>query len=251
MISRQHLCTYLDELLRTDAIPDYCKNGLQVEGCNEIQKLATAVSASLETIEQAAIKGAQALLVHHGIFWNSDPHEIIGVKRKKLALLIQNNISLFAYHLPLDAHILYGNNWKAAMEMGWQDLMPFCHVNGVPIGVKGKVSKQSKENFQKNLENYYRHPAHCALGGKEIIETAALVSGGAYKYISQAVEEEVDCFITGSYDEPVWNQAFEENINFFALGHSATERIGPRALGEHLKEKFGVETFFIDTENPF
>ena len=251
MVSQKQLSAYLDDLLQVQAFTDYCKNGIQVEGCDEIRRLATGVSASLETIEEAVGKGAEALLVHHGLFWNADPHAITGIKRKKLALLLQNNVSVYAYHLPLDAHQLYGNNWKAAQEMGWQELSPFCPINGIAIGVKGMIPKQSRKQFQSVLENYYQHPAHCAPGGKETVETAALVSGGAYKSLNLAVNEGVDCFITGSFDEPVWHQAFEEKINFFALGHSATERIGPRALGEHLQTRFGIEVFFVDPPNPF
>jgi len=246
MITLQELCLYLNELLQIQNFTDYCKNGLQVEGSHRITKLATAVSASLETIEEAIKMGVQGLIVHHGLFWNGDSHEITGIKKKKLFSLLKHDISLIAYHLPLDAHKEFGNNWKAAKEMGWTDLKPF-----ETIGVMGKVHSQTKQEFQKKLEGYYQHPAHAALFGNDKIETAALISGGAYKSIQEAVLEKVDCFITGNYDEPVWNIAREEKINFYALGHSATERIGPKALGEHLKIKFGIDVQFISDENPF
>lgn len=251
MVLRQQLCAYIDDLLQTAAFNDYCKNGMQVEGAPEIAKLATAVSASLETIEEAVKIGAQALLVHHGLFWNGDSYVISGVKRKKLALLLRHEINVLAYHLPLDAHREFGNNWKAAQEMGWKEISPFCPVNGIAIGVKGKIPKQSREDFKAFLENYYKHPAHCALGGKDVVETVGLVSGGAYKSITYAANDELDCYVTGNFDEPVWHQAYEENVNFFAMGHSATERIGPRALGEHLRDVFNIEVSFIDIPNPF
>lgn len=251
MPTLQELCTHLDEFLQCAIFSDYCKNGLQVEGKSKVTKIATGVSASLSTIEAAVSSQADALIVHHGLFWNADSHVIQGVKRKKLQLLLQHGISLIAYHLPLDAHQQIGNNWKAAQEMKWMDLEPFGKFNGIPIGVKGRVSPISRHNFQKQLEDYYQHPAYCALGGDESIRTVALISGGAYKSISEAILQGIDCFITGSFDEPVWHQAFEEKINFFALGHSATERIGPKALGEYLEERFGLAHEFLDVSNPF
>lgn len=251
MITLQEFCAYLDDLLQCKKYIDNCENGMQVEGKTQIKKLAIAVSASLAAIDKAVEWKADALLVHHGIFWNRDSYVIKGVKREKIRKLIDSGISLLAYHLPLDAHLLYGNNWKAAEEMGWSDLEPFGIFNGLPIGVKGKLPLQSRNDFKKMLESYYRHPAHCALGGSEDITTAALISGGAHRSILEAINAGVDCFVTGSFDEPIWHYAFEEGINFFALGHSATEEIGPKALGSHLEEKFKLETCFIDVPNPF
>lgn len=251
MITLQELCLYIDNLLQCAAFSDYCHNGIQVEGTPKVSKIATGVSASLETIEAAAELGANALIVHHGMFWSRDSHQIIGSKREKLQLLLKHDISLLAYHLPLDAHQELGNNWRAAREMGWQDLEPFCPVNGIPIGVKGKVRRQPVMDFQHSLEDYYCHPAHSALGGSQQVEKVALISGGAHKNIVDAVKAGVDTYITGSFDEPVWHQSREEKINFFAMGHSATERIGPRSLGAHLKDKFGLEYEFIDLPNPF
>lgn len=230
---------------------DFCINGMQVEGKQQIHKLATAVSANLETIQKAAEWGADALLVHHGLFWNQDSHQIAGIKRQKLEILFKNNISLIAYHLPLDAHQELGNNWRAAIEMGWENLEPFCLTNAFFIGVKGRVKRMSREDFQKKLEDYYQHSAHAAMGGKKEVETVGLVSGGSYRFITQAIADRLDCFVAGNFDEPVWSQAFEEKINFFAMGHSATEKIGPKALGNHLSQEFKLEYKFIDVYNPF
>jgi len=251
MITLQELCCYLEDLLKVSSFSDYCPNGLQVEGKGKIKKVATAVSASLSTIEAAIEVGVQALIVHHGLFWNKDSYVIQGSKREKIRLLLKHDISLLAYHLPLDAHQEFGNNWKAAQELGWKDLEPFGDYNGTSIGVKGKILPQTRKEFMDNLESYYCHPAHCALGGKEIVSTAALISGGSHKSIIEAANEGVDCFVTGSFDEPVWHQAAEEKINFFAMGHSNTEKIGPRALGLHLEKHFGVHCSFLDIENPF
>lgn len=251
MILRQKLCQSLNELLQPSLFSDYCINGLQVEGTEEIFKIATAVSATLETIEEVIQIGAQALIVHHGLFWTGDSFAITGVKKKKLALILQNQLNLIAYHLPLDAHQEVGNNWQAAREMGWTELTPFYQIKGAAIGVKGRVPKQSRKHFQSTLEQYYQHNAAAALGGKEEIETVGLISGGAYKSLVNAAQENLDCFVTGNYDEPAWSQAFEERVNFFALGHSATERIGPRALRDYLQDTLKLDTTFIDIPNPF
>lgn len=251
MITLQQLSKTLDQLLMIPGLPDYCPNGLQVEGQMEIHRIGTAVSASLETIQRAVELDCQALIVHHGLFWSKDELPIVGIKYQKLSLLLKHGISLIAYHLPLDAHAELGNNWKAAKDMGWSDLKPFYSINGIPVGVQGRVSLQHRQAFKESLENYYGHPAHIALGGREEIQTVGLISGGAHRQILDAAKAGLDCFVTGSFDEPTWYQAREEKINFFALGHSATERVGPRALGAHLQNVFSVDCSFIDLPNPF
>jgi dinuclear metal center YbgI/SA1388 family protein len=251
MLKLKELSRFLNELLPGNGVVDYAPNGLQVEGKENIVCLATAVSANLATIEAAVEKKVDALIVHHGLFWQKDSYVIEGVKREKLFLLLENGISLFAYHLPLDIHPQIGNNWKAAKDLGWLDLQPFAFFNGIQIGVKGKIHPTPREVFQKELETYYRHPAHCAWGGVDSIQTVALVSGGAHKTIIDAAREGIDAFITGSFDEPTWHQAAEEKINFFALGHSATERVGPLALSSHLEKNLHHPCLFLDIENPF
>lgn len=251
MITLKELCAYSDALLPSLGITDYCINGLQIEGDSKIERLATGVSASLATIKAAIDFGAKALIVHHGIFWSGDNYAITGSKKEKIKLLMDHGISLLAYHLPLDMHENLGNNWKAAKDMGWTDLKPFGFSKGIAIGVQGNLHNIGVDSFQKSLENYYLHPAHVALGGKKQIQTAALISGGAHKSITEATTAGIDCFITGSFDEPTWHQAFEEKINFFALGHSATERVGPQALGDHLSKHFNLQYKFLDIPNPF
>jgi dinuclear metal center YbgI/SA1388 family protein len=251
MIKLNELCADLDLLLPSKGIVDYCPNGLQVEGKQSILRLATAVSASLETIEAAIRQGIDALIVHHGIFWKGDSYVIRGVKKEKLNLLMQHGISLIAYHLPLDLHQSLGNNWKAAMDLGWGELQPFGFMNGVAIGVKGIIPSESREQVKSKLERYYGHSAACAFGGKERIESLALISGGSYRSLIDAASEGVDAFITGNFDEPVWHQAFEEKVNFFALGHSATERVGPIALGKYLEKQYSIPCDFLDINNPF
>lgn len=251
MISLNSLCQHLDDLLSSQKIADSCPNGLQIEGKASVRKVATAVSASLATIEQAVEEQVDALIVHHGIFWQRDEYVIRGVKKEKIALLLQHGISLIGYHLPLDMHPDLGNNWVAAKELGWSNLQPFGLYNGMFIGVKGEVAPTPIEAMRHRLESYYQHPAHCAFGGSGTIKSAALISGGAYRSITEASKEGVDLFITGNFDEPVWHQAFEEKINFCALGHSATERIGPMALRSYIQDKLAIPCSFIDIANPF
>lgn len=251
MITLQELCIYLEGLLQPSLFADSCPNGLQVEGRSNISTLVTAVSASLATIEAAVAAKADVLIVHHGLFWNRDSYVVTGTKRRKLELLLKSGLSLLAYHLPLDAHREYGNNWRAAMELGWKELAPFGYYGGSAIGVRGVFEPRHREDLAASLERYYSHPAQRAFGGKEVVKSAALISGGAYKSLLDAAEMSIDCFITGNYDEPAWHYAFEEKINFFALGHSNTEIVGPRSLGKHLEEHFSLPCDFIDIVNPF
>lgn len=246
MITLQDLSLFLQNLLSPEEFSDYCPNGIQVEGKQEVKRICFAVSASLAVIEEAVKKGADVLLVHHGIFWNKDPYIIVGTKRDKLARLLKNGISLIAYHLPLDAHPLIGNNWKAAMDLGLEDIQSFQ-----TIGIKGTMQAIGIDAFRKKLETYYGRPAHVALGGKKDVSSVALISGGAHRNIEQAADAGVDCYITGSFDEPVWDIAHERKINFFALGHYSTEKIGVLALMAELQKQLKVSCEFIDIFNPF
>ena len=250
-LSRNQLLTYLNDIYQSSLFADFCPNGLQIEGSDGVTRVATAVTASLETIKQAVELNVQALVVHHGLFWHHDSQIITGSKREKIALLLQHNISLFTYHLPMDAHATIGNNWKAAYDLGLEELEPFSKHNNFFIGVKGKLPALPRMEWQKRLEDYYGHQAVTALGGRESISSAAIISGGAYKQLQEAAVEGLDAFITGNFDEPAWSQAFEGKINFYALGHAATERVGPKALAEVLQKDLKVKCFFIQDSNPF
>lgn len=250
-ITLQELCCHLNDLLHVDEFGDYCPNGLQVEGKARVQSIATAVSASLETIKEAVNKQVDALIVHHGMFWKGDEYLVRGVKKEKLQLLLDNEISLIGYHLPLDGHQLYGNNWKAAVDLKWYNLKPCAYVNGQPIGVYGEFDPISRRNFQKIIEDYYGHSATTAEGGEDTVSSVYLVSGGAYKMIHEAADMGADCFITGNFDEPAWHDAHEKKINFYAMGHSATERVGPIAISEYISNHYAISSEFIDIYNPF
>jgi dinuclear metal center YbgI/SA1388 family protein len=251
MITLQDLFQYLQQLLSPADFSDYCPNGLQVEGKKEIKKGCFAVSASLATIHEAVQKQADVLIVHHGIFWQKEPSVIVGTKKDKLELLLRNKMSLLAYHLPLDAHPRIGNNWKAAFDLEMNHLQPFHFMGKTPLGVKGTFRPISVTEFQSKLEKYYGRAAQVVLGGKQEISSAAIISGGGHRYLEQAADENVDCFITGSVDEPVWDIAKERQINFFALGHYCTEKVGILALMAELQKQFKISCEHIDLFNPF
>lgn len=251
MLTLQDLLQYLNQLLQPELFSDVCPNGLQVEGKKTIFRIAFAVSASLETIKQAVAIKADALIVHHGIFWNKTSPILVGAKKQKLQLLLANEISLIAYHLPLDAHQTIGNNWKAARDLGMTNLQAFGSIGANQIGVKAKLRPVLVEAFQAKLEAYYEHVAHAALGGSKQISSVAIVSGGAHWVIEQAIQEKVDCFITGSFDEPIWDLAYENGIHFFALGHFATERVGIQSLKQTITKHFDIPSSFINLFNPF
>lgn len=251
MITLQDLSHHLEKFLSSKNFEDLCPNGVQVEGKREIRRIALAVSASLATISECVARKGDALIVHHGLFWQGNSQVVCGPKKKKLQTLLTEEISLLAYHLPLDAHQEIGNNWKAARDLGWRDLSPACLHGKIPIGVKGTFSPIPVEVFQGQLETYYGRPAHVALGGKKMVSSAAIVSGGAHRLIEQAIQEGVDSFITGSFDEPIWDVAHEQKIHFFALGHYATERVAMLGLKEELERQFSIPCEWIDFSNPF
>lgn len=251
MTTLKQIVDYLAELLQPGLFSDYCTNGMQVEGKQKAVKLCSAVSASINAISQTVEQKGDILLVHHGIFWQRDSYDIIGTTRAKLKLLLSHDISLLAYHLPLDAHSSLGNNWKAAMDLGWNELLPFPANDKRPIGVKGAFSPRPRKQFLDELKAYYGNAIDCVEGGKEMVASAALVSGGAHKMILDAIQDGADCFITGTRDEPTWHQAYENKINFFAVGHAASEEIGVKSLGEHLAARFSLEHCWIKESNPF
>jgi dinuclear metal center YbgI/SA1388 family protein len=242
---------YLAELLDIASFEDASCNGLQVQGKDHIHHIATAVTASRNVIRQASELGMDALLVHHGLFFKGKEALLVGSLREKVGLLLQAGINLFAYHLPLDAHKTLGNNWAVAQALNWQELEPFGLHHGVYFGVKGRLDARSITELQAQVEDFYGQPARTALGGPKQIKSCALLSGGAHKWINEAIVAQVDCFITGTADEPTWHMAFEENINVLACGHAATEKIGVKLLGQHLASHFLLTHYFIDEPNPF
>ena len=251
MISLQDLMEYLSGLYPTEGVVDFCPNGLQVEGKDRIGKIATSVSASVDAIDAARDWGADALIVHHGLFWTNKPIRIVASLQRKVQALMGAQISLIGYHLPMDAHQTVVNNWPAAQDLGIKELEPFGRHNNMELGVRGRLSPTPIEDWVSRLEEYYDHKAHVALGGPQQVKKVALLSGGGHKFLEEAIAYGVDCFVTGSFDEPQWHMAHDEGIHFIAMGHHATERVGPKALASHLAKRFSIETNFVDTNNPF
>lgn len=222
-------------------------NGLQIEGKPLVKRIGCAVTASLHVIEQAREEGIDALVVHHGLYWKRESPLPVGILGKRLRTLIAGEISLLAYHLPMDAHPEIGNNWKAAEELGFQECRPFAGG----LGVAGVVPSASIDGWIEKLEGYYHHPVRHAPGGAEEIRRIGLVSGGAHRMIDEAVEAGLDLFITGTADEPTWHIAREGGIHLCAVGHFNSERVGPRALAEWLRQHTSCEILFLDEVNPF
>lgn len=249
-ISLKELSFYLDNYFESEKFQDYAPNGLQVEGKENIQKIGVAVSASYATIEKAVSEKCDALITHHGLFWKGDSYAITGPKKRRLELLLKNQLSLLSYHLPMDAHKESGNNWLAAKDLGWKDLSPFGKINGAFIGVKGTFPQMHITELTAVLEAYYGHAATAVNSNKSHVKSGALISGGAYKEILTAAKEGIDVFITGNFDEPAFWDAQEGNIHFLAMGHYATEKVGPKGLIAHLQDR-GFNAQFLDIPNPF
>jgi dinuclear metal center YbgI/SA1388 family protein len=248
---RRELESYLAEYLAVSRFNDSSLNGLQVEGRPEVRRIAVAVSACSEVFRKAAAGGADALIVHHGLFWKEEwPKPVAGVLRERLKVLLDAECSLFAYHLPLDAHPGVGNNAVAARALGLTDLDPFADYHGALIGWRGRFLKPiRREAFVEKLEAYYGHHAHVVPAGPERVVTAGIVSGGAAREAEAAVALGLDAYVTGERGAPATYLCREAGVTFAALGHYATERVGVRALAAHLEEKFRLETVFIEVEN--
>ena len=248
-VSLKELELELKEVLRPEQFKDYCPNGLQVEGRKEISKLVTGVTACQELITAAVEAGADALLVHHGYFWRGEDQSISGIKKARIEALLKHDVSLFAYHLPLDVHREFGNNVAKILgieidgELGKQNNHPICLV--------GTISEDTDFESLKALiaEKLDRQPLAIE-GNSKPIRSIAWCTGAAQNYIELAVAAGVDAYITGEVSEPTVHIARESGIHFFSAGHHATERYGVQAIGGHLASKFGIEHQFIDIDNP-
>jgi dinuclear metal center YbgI/SA1388 family protein len=248
---RKDLESYLADYLGVKAFDDEAVNGLQVEGRAEIHRVVVAVSACAEVFQKALACRADAVLVHHGLFWRGHgPEPVVGVLKERLALLLKADVSLFAYHLPLDAHQEVGNNAVAARDLGLLDLVPFGEYHSMAIGWKGRLPEPlPTAAFVEKLERYYGHPALVVPGGPAEVSTVGLVSGGAAKEAAQAAAQGLDAYVTGEPSEPMTYYCKEAGLTFAALGHYATERVGVRALAKHIEARWSIETRFVEVEN--
>ncbi|MCL4837950.1 MAG: Nif3-like dinuclear metal center hexameric protein [Thermoanaerobaculia bacterium] len=245
------LVAHLDAYLDTAAGRDYGPNGLQVEGKREIARLVTGVSASEELLGRAAERGADAVLVHHGLFWEGSPRVITGPMRRKVATLLHREISLLAYHLPLDRHPEVGNNAVAARALGLVELAPFALHEGLPTGFRGRFPEPvPAAELVARCRGLFRRDPLAFLAGPDPLSTVGIVSGGAQREVHQAIAAGLDAYVTGEATEWVMATARENRIHYLAVGHHAGERLGVMALGEHLARRFGIEVEFVDVPNP-
>lgn len=241
----------LNQKLNAQAINDYAPNGLQIEGKGEVKKIITGVTASLALIEYAVQQKADALLVHHGYFWKSENPCIRGMKGKRIKDLLNNDINLYAYHLPLDIHPELGNNAKLAELLGIVDLQPLeSSANSIPMFGKMQQPITAVEFSAKIEQILQRKPLICTENGPHLIQTIGICTGGGQGYIDLAATRGLDAFITGEVSEQTIHSAREQGLHFFAAGHHATERYGIKALGEWLAEHYDVEVEFKDIDNP-
>jgi dinuclear metal center YbgI/SA1388 family protein len=247
---RADIVAYLNEYLRVADFPDYGPQGLQVEGTPLVSRVVTGVSACLELFEAAVHNEAQMVLVHHGLIWDRDPRVVKGAFRRRLDALLRHELNLAAYHLCLDAHPEVGNNALAVRALGLTQPAPWG-PDKPPIGWQGVWAPacDSREALRRIALVYGGDPIAFMEGGNEI-KRVAVVSGGAQRMLFDAIDDGVDLFVTGEVSEFVMHAAREGGIHFAAAGHHNTERLGIRALGEHVAERFGIEHVFIDTPNP-
>lgn len=247
------LNNYLNQLLQPERFNDYCPNGLQVEGRQEVRHIVTGVTASYNLLEAAFKVNADAILVHHGYFWRGESLPIIGIRKRRIQFLLQHDISLIAYHLPLDAHLEFGNNVMLAKKLGltinnWVGQKSKTEPNLIALAELNQP--QSLKDFVAKLNQALNRTAFVIGNLEQPIQKIALCTGAAQGYIEQAVEAGADVYISGEISEPTVHIAREEGVSYISAGHHATERYGVQALGDHLAEKFDLMHTFIDCDNP-
>lgn len=239
----------INEQLSCNEYQDYAPNGLQVAGRLNVQKIVTGVTACQTLLDSAVAMNADAILVHHGYFWKNEPLTITGIKQKRLKTLLENDINLFSYHLPLDGHEQLGNNAQLAKLLGIE-LFPRQKMSDLLF--KGKFKKKYKPLALKQImeSQFKRQLLHCGDNATSEIETIAFCSGAGQDYIEDAAQLGFDAFLTGEVSERTIHLAREYGIHFFCAGHHATERYGIQALGNWLGNDYGFEVTFIDIDNP-
>ncbi len=250
MVTLMDLVQYSNEALDVDKFRDYAPNGLQVEGANEIELLVTGVTANLALLEAAVELGAQAVMVHHGYFWKSEAAPVVGMKRRRLKILLENNISLLAYHLPLDAHDVWGNNAQLAKRNGWVVHGRFG-AGEIPLGFHGELPQRVKlEQFCQDVERQLGRAVQLIEGGGSSVKRLAWCSGAAQSYLEEAATLGVDLFLSGEISEQTVHVAREMGVHYVAAGHHATEKYGVSCFGAHLAERFELRHQFIDINCP-
>ncbi len=243
---------YLNTLLKPEQIKDFCPNGLQIQGREKITKVITGVTATQALIEQAILEKADALVVHHGFFWKNESYVIRGMKHKRIKALMDHDINLFAYHLPLDIHPSLGNNAQLAKLFAIENVEPLEAGNALSVAVRGEFAQAltAQALEQRISTELNRTCMHIAPPSNKAIKTVAWCSGGGQNYIELAAEQGIDAFISGEVSEQTTHIAREMDIHFYCAGHHATERYGAKALAEYFNQHLPVQAKFIDIDNP-
>jgi dinuclear metal center YbgI/SA1388 family protein len=248
---RDEIVAFLDELLDPDAFDDYGPNGLQVPGAEQVSLVVTGVSAHLDLFERAAEARAELVLCHHGIIWGRRPSPITPAMRDRLAVLFDADLSLVAYHLPLDAHPEVGNNALICAALGLEPAEPFAGLRGRPIGRIGRAPDGlAFAELRARCARAFGREPFVWDAGPDVVRRVGVVSGGGADSFPEAIALGADAFITGEPAEPAMADAREAGVHFVAGGHYGTETFGVRRLGELLAERFGIEHRFVEVPNP-
>jgi len=250
-IALPELVDHIDRLLQVDRFNDYCPNGLQVEGRARVGRIVCGVTACEALLEAALDLKADAVLVHHGYFWRGEDPRVQGMKRRRLLILLKNEISLLAYHLPLDAHPDFGNNVQLGRVLGFEAEGPLVNGTESDLVWTGTLNPAiTAAALGQRIERALgRSPLHVGAAEPEI-RRIAWCTGAAQGFIEAAVNAGVDAYITGEASEQTVHVARECGLHFYAAGHHATERYGVQALGKYLADGFGIDCRFVDVANP-
>lgn len=246
-MNRDELITYLDDYLRVKEIEDSSQNGLQVEGPEEVTKVAFAVDGCQAAFKQAVAAGAQLLIVHHGLFW-SKPFRLVGSLFQRVKTLIDGGCGLYASHLPVDCHPQVGNNAELARLLGLKDTRAFGEYEGQKIGVGGVLEPPIPLDVlvERLARATGEPPVRVLAHGPAEVSQVGCISGFGSDMMAQVVDAGFDTFVTGETSHSFFHQAAERGLNVVYGGHYATETLGVKALARHLEEKFGLETTFLD-----
>lgn len=251
MANLHEIIQWCDQTLKAAEFKDYAPNGLQIEGSTEVKRIVCAVTASEDAIDAAIAQNADLLLVHHGYFWKGEPYPITGMRGNRIKKLIQNNISLVAYHLPLDAHPSLGNNVAIAEKLGLHHLEPLDLAEKHPIGNIGYLEQAvSVEEFNAKLQDSFDFKVIHLPAKKKSIQKVGFCTGGAQDFIAKAALQNCDAYISGEVSERTFYEAKELGVHYFACGHHATERYGVQRLAQAISKQFAIEAEYFELNNP-
>lgn len=245
MVKRDEILKFLNKELNVKKIKDSSRNGLQIKGEKEVRKIGFAVDACIETFEKAKKKDCDMIIVHHGLKWV--PQKYREITRLREDYLKRNKISLYAAHLPLDLHKKYGNNIELCKILKLSNIKKFGKYHGIYIGFKGEFkSKVSMKEIARILDKKINAHSHIYSFKEKKIKSIGIISGGGSDAIEDAVNEKLDCFLTGEVNLASYKRAKDFKQNMIVCGHYATETLGVKALMPLLSRKFKVKTVFID-----